>query len=324
MKRRNFLKTGIWGALGFSGSKGWSPAFGLQDEETLRSPLPRRMLGRTGEEISIVGLGGMVVVDETAQETQRIVRQVLSQGINYFDVAPTYGNAEELLGLALAPVREKVFLACKTQLRDRRGAEEELNRSLEKLRTDHFDLYQLHALMDIGEVNQALGRRGAIEAVVQAKEEGKIRHIGFSAHSQEAALRALELFDFDTILFPVNYVCWYGAGFGPEVIETAHSRDMGILAIKSLARQPWPQGVNREVWPKAWYQPITAPEEMDLALRFTLSQPVTAAVPPGDIRLFRRAIEIAHSFTPLNDSESRLLQEKAASLVPLFPLNREG
>ena len=310
--------------MGFSGTKGWSTAFSVQDKETLRSPLPRRKLGRTGEEISIVGLGGMVVVNETAQETQRIVQWALSQGMNYFDVAPTYGNAEELLGLALAPVREKVFLACKTQMRDRRGAEEELNRSLERLRTDHFDLYQLHALMDIGEVNQSLGRRGAIEAVVQAKEEGKIKHIGFSAHSQEAALRALDLFDFDTILFPVNYVCWYGSDFGPEVIATARSRDMGILAIKSLARQPWPEGANREVWPKAWYQPITAPGEMDLALRFTLSQPVTAAVPPGDIRLFRRAVEIAHSFTPLNDRESRLLKQKAAALVPLFPLNREG
>ena len=314
------MKTGFLGAVGFSRAKDWGAALGSQREEILRSPLPRRRLGRTGEELSIIGLGGMVVVNETAQETQRIVRQAMAQGVNYFDVAPTYGNAEELLGLALAPIREKVFLACKTQMRDRQGAENELNLSLERLRTDHFDLYQLHALMDVREVNQALGPRGAIRAIEQAKKEGKIKYIGFSAHSQEAALRALELYDFDTILFPVNYVCWYGSDFGPEVIRTARSRNMGILAIKSLARQPWPEGANREAWPKAWYQPITDPSEMNLALRFSLSQPTTAVVPPGDIRLFRRAVEIAHSFTPLNDREYRRLRQTAASLIPLFPL----
>ena len=310
-------------AWGFSRTTGWNMALGSQTENTSRSPLPRRKLGRTGEELSIIGLGGMVVVNGSAQDTQVIVQQALAQGINYFDVAPTYGNAEELLGLALASNRDEVFLACKTQKRDRQGAEADLNLSLGRLRTDYFDLYQLHALTEVREVNQALGRRGAIESVLQAKEEGKVKHIGFSAHSEEAALRAMELFDFDTILFPVNYVSWYGANFGPEVIKTARSRNMGILALKSLARQPWPEGANKEAWPKAWYQPITAPAEMDLALRFTLSQPVTAAVPPGDLRLFRRAIEIAHSLTSLNDREYRVLQQQAAALTPLFPLNRE-
>lgn len=323
MRRRDFFKAGFFGALETARSEGWSASLRPRLGEIRRSPLPRRRLGRTGEDISIIGLGGMVFVGENAQATRVIVQNALAQGINYFDVAPTYGDAEELLGLALATIREKIFLACKTQQRDRQGAEDELNRSLERLQTDHFDLYQLHALTDVREVNQALGRRGAIEAILRAREEGKIKYIGFSAHSQEAALRAMELFDFDTILFPVNYVCWHGAKFGPDVIRTARSRDMGILAIKSLARQPWSEGAKREAWPKAWYEPITAPSEMDLALRFTLSLPVTATVPPGDIRLFRRAVEIAHSFTPLNDRESRLLRQKAASLVALFPLNQE-
>ncbi len=324
MRRRRFLQTGLLGTIGLSRLKGWGGSLESQEAESSRLPLPRRKLGGTGEELSIIGLGGVVVQNETAQETRVIVQQALAQGINYFDVAPSYGNAEELLGLALSPFRDKVFLACKTQKRDRQGAEEELNQSLQKLRTDYIDLYQMHALTDVREVNQALGRRGAIEALFQAKEEGKIKHIGFSAHSQEAALRAMELYDFDTILFPVNYVSWYGSNFGPEVVAQARSRNMGILAIKSLARQPWPHEEHRKTWPKAWYQPITAPEEMDLALRFTLSQPVTAAVPPGDIRLFRRAVEIAHSFTSLNDGENRQLQQLSASLTSLFPLGQEG
>ncbi len=312
------------GTIGLSSLKGWSGSFKAQSAEISRLPLPRRMLGRTGVELSIIGLGGVVLQDESAQRTQVIVKQAIAQGIDYFDVAPSYGNAEELLGLALSPFRDKVFLACKTQKRDRQGAEEELNQSLQRLRTDYLDLYQMHALTDVREVNQALGRGGAIEAFLQAKEAGKIKHLGFSAHSREAALRAMELYDFDTILFPVNYVSWYGSNFGPEVVAQARSRNMGILAIKALARQPWPHEEHRKSWPKAWYQPITAPEEMDLAMRFTLSQPVTATVPPGDIRLFSRAVEVARSFTPLNDRESRQLQQLSASLTPLFPLSQEG
>lgn len=323
MRRRSFLKTGLLGTIGLSGWEGWRGSLEPQQDEVSRSPLPRRVLGRTGAELSIIGLGGRIAQDASAQDTLTIVRQALAGGINYFDVAPADGDAEELLGLALAPYREKVFLAGKTQLRDRQGAEAELARTLDRLGTDYLDLYQLHAFTDIGEVNQALGRRGAIEAFLQAKEEGKIKHIGFSSHSQEAAMRALELFDFDTVMFPVNYVCWHRSNFGPELIQAARRRKMGILAIKSLARQPWPSEDFRKNWPKAWYQPITAPNEMDLALRFTLSQPVTAAIPPGDIRLFRRAVDIARGFTSLNDRESRQLQQHAASLTPLFPLNHQ-
>ena len=312
------MQAGLLGTIGLSSLKDLGGSFKSQSAEISRLPLQRRKLGRTGEELSIVGLGGMVVQDKSAQQTQEIVRQTLAQGINYFDVAPSHGDAEELIGLALSPVRDKVFLACNTQKRDRAGADEELNKSLQRLRTDYLDLYQMRALMDVREVNQALGRGGAIEAFLQAKEAGKIKNVGFSAHSREAALRALELYDFDTIMFPVNYVSWFGSNFGPEVVLQARSRDMGILAIKALARQPWPDEGQRQSWPKAWYQPVTAPEEMDLALRFTLSQSVTATVPPGDIRLFSRAVEIARDFTSLNDRESRHLRRLSASLTSLF------
>jgi predicted aldo/keto reductase-like oxidoreductase len=320
MNRRNFLKMGVFGACGFSQARNRKGLQITEGEEIRRTPLRRRMLGRTGEELSLVGLGGVVYMNETQEWVNRLVREVIDQGLNYFDVAPTYGNAEELLGPALKPFRDQVFLACKTQKRDRDGAEEELNQSLIRLGTDHLDLYQLHALKEIREVDQALGWRGAMDAIEKAREEGKIRYIGFSAHSAEAALRAMDKFDFDTILFPVNYVCYYKADFGPEVIKRAQEKKMGILAIKGLARQPWPEGAQREKWPKAWYQPITDPGEAYLAFRFTLSQPIAAAVPPGDIGLFRQALEIAHSFIPINNKEERQLKEMAMSLKPLFPL----
>lgn len=287
----------------------------------VRRPLAKRELGRTGEKLSIIGLGGVVYMNEPQEMADRVVKEALDYGVNYFDVAPTYGNAEELLGPSLKPYRDRVFLACKTQQRDALGAEEELHRSLRRLGTDHVDLYQLHALTKTEDVDLALGPRGAVEAILKAREEGKVRFIGFSAHSSEAALRAMSGYDFDTILFPVNYVCMLQAGFGQEVVRKARGRKMGILAIKALARQPWPDQGLREKWPKCWYQPVTSPEEANLALRFSLSQPITAAVPPGDVRLFRMALGIARDFSPLNSSEEKTLRLWAASLNPLFKLS---
>jgi predicted aldo/keto reductase-like oxidoreductase len=320
MKRRNFLKMSAIGAWGLSQARALKGFQISEEERTRRKPLRKRILGKTEEELSIVGLGGVVYMNEEQERVNQIVREAIDHGVNYFDVAPTYGNAEELLGSALKPFRDHVFLACKTQRRDRQGAEEELNQSLQRLQTDHIDLYQLHALKEIREVDQVLGGRGALDTIFKAKEEGKIRYIGFSAHSEETALRAMDNFDFDTILFPVNYVCFYKANFGPEVIQKARDKKMGILAIKGLARQPWPERAQKNQWPKAWYQPVTDPGEAYLAFRFTLSQPVTAAVPPGDIRLFQQALEIAHSFTPITDKEERQLKKLAMSLEPLFPL----
>lgn len=255
-----------------------------------------------------------------------VVREAIDHGINYFDVAPSYGNSEELLGPALKPYRDQVFLACKTENRDRRGVLEELDRSLIRLQTDRIDLYQFHAFTTARDVEQTLSWRGGLDAVTEAKEAGKIRFVGFSAHSEEAALRAMDLFEFDTVLFPVNFVCYFKSNFGPEVVRRARNLGLGVLAIKALARQPWPEDSeesHKRSWPKCWYQPVTAPEETDLALRFTLSQPVTSAIPPGDIRLFRRALEIAHGFVPLQDGEMRRLHSLSDGLTPLFPLSEE-
>jgi len=319
MKRRNLLRVGLGGFLGMSAAKGRDAGYARQAEIT-RTPLLRRELGRTRESLSILGLGGVALQGESPDRVREVVRQAVGHGINYFDVAPSYGNAEDLLGPALQPFRDDVFLACKTQNRDRQGAQTELEQSLRKLKTDQIDLYQLHALTTRREVERAMGWRGAMEALVQAREAGKIRFIGFSAHSQEAALRAIELFDFDTVLFPINFVCYFRSSFGPELVERAKNRGMGVLAIKALARQPWPENALKSRWPKAWYQPVTAPEEADLALRFTLSQPVTSAIPPGDLKLFRAALEIAHGFTPVNEGELRRLRQLSRGMQPLFPL----
>ncbi len=246
--------------------------------------MERRVLGQTGDELSVIGFGGIVVRDVTAGEADACVGRAIDRGINYFDVAPSYGNAEAMLGPALEPYRDQVFLACKTGERRAAGAETELHASLRTLRTDHFDLYQMHGVTKDEDVDQILGPGGALEAFVQARDEGLVRNIGFSAHSEAAARRLLEAFPFAGVLFPINRFCWHDGNFGPGLIGQAQKQGAGILALKSLAHRPWRDDEER-VWGKCWYKPVTTLPEAIAALQFTLSQPVTAAVAPGHAEL---------------------------------------
>jgi predicted aldo/keto reductase-like oxidoreductase len=279
--------------------------------------MEKRALGKTGEELSLIGLGGIVVSGIEQSEADRIVAEAVEGGVNYFDVAPTYGNAQDRLGPALERHRSGVFLACKTAKRDREGAAKQLEESLTKLRTDHFDLYQMHGLTDMEEVEQAFGPGGALEAFQKARDDGKVRFLGFSAHSQEAAEEALRRFAFDTMLLPINFVCWHH-GFGAEAFEAAKARGAARLALKAMARTPWPVG-EKHKWEKCWYQPFDDRDEAELALRWTLSQEVTAAIPPGEPALFRMALKIAQQFRPLSIEETDQLREMAQTLEPIFP-----
>ena len=267
--------------------------------------------------LSIIGFGGIVVKDATTPEASQRVREAIEAGVNYFDVAPTYGNAEDMLGPALEPHRKDVFLACKTTQRKATGAQEELNSSLKKMRTEHFDLYQLHGVTKLDEVKTILGPGGALETFLKARDAGKIRFIGFSAHSVEAAQALMESFDFDTILFPVNFRTWYAGNFGPQVLEQAQRKGMGILALKAMANMPLPRG-SKKVWQKCWYDPLAKREDAAMGLNFTLSHPVTAAIPPGDERLFSLALELATQFSPLTQEETIQIKERALKGRPIF------
>lgn len=278
--------------------------------------MERRTLGRTGEKISILGFGGIVVSDMPQEEADRIVAEAVDRGVNYFDVAPTYGNAQERLGPALEPYRDQVFLACKTAERDKDGSARELEESLRLLRTDHVDLYQLHGLGSMENVETAFGPGGAMETFEAAKREGKARFLGFSAHSEEAGVAALERFGFDSALFPINFVCWLG-GFGARLLGVAKERGAARLALKSVARTNWPEGQKK--YAKCWYEPYDDPEKATLAFRWTLSQDITAAVSPGQQDLFPMMLDIAESFRPITPEEEEGLREMAEGLTPIFP-----
>jgi len=280
--------------------------------------IPRRKY-KDGTDLSILGLGGMLLVGMEQREANSIVAEALDQGINYFDVAPFYGSgqAEQRMGHALASHKDGIFLACKTLERSARGAREELERSLRHLRTDHFDLYQFHAVSDLEEVNEIFAPGGALEAFLQAREQGKIRHMGFSAHSVEAALAMFDRFRFDSVLFPVNFICYARGNFGPQVVARAKESGAAILAIKAMAHGPWRKGEMRK-YPNCWYRPIEDRELARKALRFTLSEGATAAVPPGDERLFRMALELAHDLLPMDAEERKDLLAGTRGLRPLM------
>lgn len=281
--------------------------------------LPRRPYKDTGVELSILGFGGIVVMNAEQDQANRVVAEAVERGVNYFDVAPSYGNSEEKLGPALKPYRKDVFLACKTGQRERTGAQRDLQGSLERLQTGHLDLYQLHALYD-KDIDTVFMKGGALEALVAARAAGVVRFLGFSAHSVTAALEAMDRFEFDSILFPTNFVTYHKGNFGPTVIAKAQELGVARLALKALARQPWTEDhPERQRYSKCWYQPLTDPHQIELALRWTLSQPVTAAVSPGEESLFRMALDVASRFTPITKAEEAELVALAKTLEPILP-----
>ena len=284
-------------------------------------PVPRRPYGKSRIPLSVIGFGGIVVRDAEPAHAAKVVAEAYDRGVNYFDVAPSYGDAEVKLGPALQPYRKNVFLACKTMERTAAGAEAEMKASMEHLRTDYFDLYQLHAISDVAkDVDTPFAKGGTMELLMQAKKDGRVRHLGFSAHSVAAALTAMDRYDFDSILVPINFATFYKGNFGPQIIEAAQKKGLSVLALKMLAKQKWTSGDHplRKKYTKCWYEPLTDRHQIELAMRFTLGQPITAAIPPGEEDLFRTAIDLAPTIRPLDPQAERELKSLAASLDPVF------
>ncbi len=280
--------------------------------------MEKRAYGKTGVELSVVGFGGIVVTDETPEDATKYVAEAIKRGINYFDVAPTYGNAEERLGPALEPYREGVFLACKTAERTKDEAARQLAESLKRLRTDHVDLYQFHGVTKREHVETITGKGGALEAVLEAREKGQVKYIGFSAHTEEGAIGIMERFDFDSMLFPINWVTWNEGKFGQRAYREALERGVAVLALKTLAKRKWSEDEKRK-WEKCWYKPVDTYEEARDAVRFTLSKEVTAGVSPGEAELLWWMCDAAEEFERSTPELEGKLAERARGLASIFP-----
>ena len=189
--------------------------------------------------LSVVGLGGIVVKDTNPFEAEEIIEHAHNNGVNYFDVAPGYGNAQELMGPGIEGIRSDIFLACKTNKRDKENSKIELEDSLKKLKTNYFDLYQLHGMKTDEDFNNVSSKDGALETLFEAKEQGIVKHVGFSCHSVSVADKLIDNYDFDSILFPVNWALMLKHNFGAELLKKCEERDISVLALKCMANELW-------------------------------------------------------------------------------------
>jgi predicted aldo/keto reductase-like oxidoreductase len=271
--------------------------------------------------VSVVAFAGLALSHYEQEECTAGVHRAFDQGLNYYDVAPAYGQNGECeikLGVALQGLKRSDYvLTCKTKARDQDGCRLELERSLTRLKTDHFDLYQLHHLVKPEDVKKALGPGGAMDAILKAREEGKIRGIGFSAHTTKAALEALRGFNFDTVMFPISFAEYYTRGFGKEILALAKEKGTAVLSIKTLHSGAWPVGEPRtRQW---WYRPLESQDDINLAYRWTLSLPgVVAGFPPSFLDLQDKAIAAGLAYRPATEADAQKLEAMAKGAGSIF------
>jgi predicted aldo/keto reductase-like oxidoreductase len=256
----------------------------------------QRRLGRTGHQSSVLIYGAAALAEVDQDTADASVQLALDAGINHFDVAASYGEAELRLGPWMGGIRDRIFLATKTGLRDREAAWAQINKSLERLETDRLDLIQVHAVGDTEELDLVTRPGGSLEAVVRAREEGLAGAVGITGHGHQAPathLEALERFPFDTVLTPLNWVLaqdpTYLAAYQALVAEI-QAQDVGLMIIKAVSRRNWPEGA--EPGYSTWYEPFDDQERIDAAVAWVLSHPeVIGIATPGDVRLLPLVIE---------------------------------
>jgi predicted aldo/keto reductase-like oxidoreductase len=273
----------------------------------------QRRLGRLGHQSSILiyGAAALAEVDQDTADTS--IRLALDAGINHFDVAASYGEAELRLGPWMGRIRDRIFLATKTGLRDRDAAWAQINQSLERLQTDHVDLIQVHAVGDTEELDLVTRPGGSLEAVVRAREDGLAGAIGITGHGHQAPathLEALRRFPFDTVLSPLNYVLGQDPAYLADyqaLVAEVQAQDVGLMIIKAVSRRNWPEPVEHNY--TTWYEPFDDQERIGAAVAWALSHPeVTGIATPGDVRLLPLVIEAERRLagTGLADAEAVL------------------
>ena len=256
-----------------------------------------RNYGKNNQKLSVIGLGGISVKGLGEKKATEIINYAIDKGVNYFDVAPTYGDAQELFGSGLRGHRNKIFLACKTKFRSSKESIHDLENSLRILKTDYFDLYQLHGMKSKNDYEKAMGKNGVIETLDQAKKDGKIKHVGFSCHSTEIAELLIENYDFDSVLLPINWNLLLKQGFAKDTMHKITKKGINLLALKVMAHRLWKNNEEREnSYKNCWYKPLDDQKEINLAVNFALSQKITSFLPLGDHSLFLKGIEAVENY----------------------------
>jgi len=325
MERRDLLKLGTAAAAGFvakgvmGGEVRRMPA--LPDNPRTPKAMPTRNLGNTGYQVGIFSLGGQAALEQpdNFDVAVPLIEKALDLGVNYVDTSARYGGvehrwSEQYFGEVMKTRRSEAYLATKSHDRTRDGSWKLLERSLNLLKTDHVDLWQMHALSKMEQVDESFAKGGAIEAFVEARDQGIVRNLGVSGHADpDVLMAAIERFDFDTILLALNAADPHHLSFKKKLLPLAVEKEMGIIGMKIPAR-----GLILESWktpddPDSRFgKTVPGTLNMTEAMRYVLSLPVSTVIVGCDsIPQLEQNIEIARSFNPMNEQQLTALEERA-------------
>ena len=284
--------------------------------------IAKQPFGRTRHRSTRIVFGAYALSEATQAEADRVLELLLEYGVNHIDVASIYGKAEQRIGPWMEVHRDSFFLATKTRRRSYRGAWDDLRRSLERLRVDYVDLWQMHGLTGPVGWEQAMGPGGALEAFLEARDKRLVRFLGVTGHGIKAPAmhaRSLERFDFDTVLVPYNYALMqklrYAADF-EALVTRCRERQVAVQTIKSIARRPW-KG-RPKIYHTYFYEPLETQETIDRAVHWVLGRPDTFLITAGDMRLLPQILEAASRFEarPPDADMSAMMDE--CEILPIF------
>jgi aryl-alcohol dehydrogenase-like predicted oxidoreductase len=283
--------------------------------------IPTAPFGRTGHQSTRTIFGAAALGAVTQAEADRTMELLVHHGVNHIDTAASYGDSELRLGPWMPRIRDDIFLATKTGERTAQAAYDQIQRSLERLQTDHVDLIQLHALTDPGEWETALGPGGALEAAIRARDEGLARFIGVTGHGTTVAamhLRALERFAFDAVLLPYSYPLMQNPQYASDfeaLMARCAEQDVAVQTIKAITRAPWGE---RQQTAATWYEPLRDQDAIDLAVHWVLGRPGIFLNTVGDIYLLPLSLDAAERFQERPPKPAMAAMAEAQALEPLF------
>jgi aryl-alcohol dehydrogenase-like predicted oxidoreductase len=276
--------------------------------------MEKRRLGRLEHASSVLIYGAAALSDVSQDVADRSVQEALDGGINHFDVAADYGEAELRLGPWMSQIRDRIFLATKTGHRDRDAAWQQINDSLRRLQTDRVDLLQLHAIGDLVELDAATRPEGALSAAIRAQEEGLIGAIGITGHGHQAPathLEALRRHPFATVLTPLNPVLWLNESYRADyeaLVDEVQRQDVGLMTIKTVSRRNWPEGAEHSH--ATWYEPYAEQVRITAAVSWVLSHGEVTGIPTaGDVGLLGMLIHAEQNRTSLAEAEGQLASD---------------
>lgn len=283
--------------------------------------ITRELFGRTGHESTRAIFGAAALSKVTQEEADRVLDVLLRYGVNHIDVAASYGDAELRIAPWLRTYPTQFFVATKTGGRTYDDAKHDIHRSLQRLGREQVDLIQLHNLVDPIDWDTALSPKGALEACIEAREQGLVRFIGVTGHGSQVAathLRSLERFDFDTVMLPYNYLMMqddhYAAVFN-RLVDVCEERSVVVQTIKAIARRPW---WGRDHTCSTWYEPFKEQGEIDAAVHWVMARAGVFLATAGDIHLAAKVLDAADRFTTIPREETLQELTSRSDAIPLF------